>query len=106
MDKVAVRTHAGVKHVWYYGPGCKGLHNVPAERWHWNNSTESPTLTPSVRHFYTRPSKDDPNKTEEVTFCHYTIEKGVIKYCGDCPHALRSQNVEMTAPGDGVPDDS
>lgn len=100
MDKVAVRTHAGVKYVWYNCPGCKHNHGVPAERWHWNGSTESPTLSPSVRHYI--PAGE--NRPEKTT-CHYHVQNGSIAYCGDCEHELSGQTVEMTLP-ENVPDNS
>jgi hypothetical protein len=29
------------------------------------------------------------------TVCHYHLQKGVLRYCADSPHALRSQNVPL-----------
>lgn len=100
MKKVAVRTHAGVKHVWYRCPGCKHNHGVPAERWHWNGDENSPTLSPSVRH-YISAHEGRPEKT----ICHYRVEAGKIEYCDDCEHELRGQTVEMIEPTN-VPEDS
>ena len=101
--KVAVRVHKGVKYVWYHCPGCQRLHGVPAERWHWNGSEESPTLDPSVRHY--TPEDKEQNRPE-VTHCHYHIRKGVIEFCGDCKdHSLSGQNIELQTPMD-VPDNS
>lgn len=99
--KVAVRTHGGVKHVWYYCHGCQELHNVPAERWNWNGDVENPTLSPSVRHYY--PASDG---RPEKTTCHYHVQGGKINYCGDCDHAFNGKTgVEMQEPT-GVPDNS
>lgn len=100
MNKVAVRTHQGVQHVWYHCPGCKHAHGVPAERWHWNGNEESPTLSPSVRHYI--PAGE--NRAEE-TICHYHVREGKIEYCGDCQHSLSGQTVEMVEPTN-VPDNS
>ena len=93
MPKVAVHEVNNVKHVWYYCPGCKHNHNVPAERWHWNGSMDSPTLSPSVRHFI--PAAEG---RAEKTICHYHVREGRIEFCGDCEHALAGQTVELQEP--------
>lgn len=100
MSKVAVRTHDGVEHVWYYCPGCRHLHGVPAERWHWNRDTERPTLSPSVRHYFAA-SEHGPEKT----VCHYFVREGRIEFCLDSVHALSGQTVDLIEPT-GVPDNS
>lgn len=105
--KFVVRHHRGADgnrraYVYYWCAGCGHAHSVPAERWHWNGSIELPTLSPSVRHYYTKPGTN-----EEVTTCHYRIKNGQIKYCGDCPHKLSGQNMPLQEiPEDyGIPDD-
>ena len=98
--KVATRINGGVKHVWYYCPGCKHNHYVPAERWNWNGSESAPTLSPSVRHFI--PAMDG---RPEETLCHYFVRDGRIEYCGDCPHEFSGKTVEMQEPTN-VPDNS
>lgn len=98
--KVAVRVHGGEQWVWYHCPGCKRLHGVPSERWNWNGSLESPTLSPSVRHYIPA----DEGRPEKTT-CHYHIRDGKIEYCGDCDHELKGQTVEMIEPS-GVPDNT
>lgn len=70
-------------------PGCKHLHSVPPDRWNWNKSIETPTLSPSVRHYYTHPDKGD------ITTCHYFVQEGRIQFCGDCPHLLSGQTVDL-----------
>lgn len=99
--KVAVRVHGGEQNVWYYCPGCKHLHGVPSERWHWNGNLESPSLSPSVRHYI--PEHDG---IPEKTICHYHVRNGMIEYCGDCVHDLSGKSVDMVEPGSHVPDDS
>lgn len=98
--KVQPRMHGGVKHVWYYCPGCKRLHGVPAERWNWNGDTEKPTLSPSVRHFIPE-GEHGPSRTT----CHYFVREGRIEYCGDCEHELSGKNVDMVDVVD-APEDS
>lgn len=97
--KVAKRTHGGETWVWYYCPGCKHNHGVPAERWSWNGSLESPTLSPSVKHYI----RHEDGTCE--TICHYFVREGRIEYCGDCPHDLKGHTVEMQTPTN-VPEDS
>lgn len=77
----------------FYCPGCKDLHLVDAARWNWNKNTIQPTLSPSVLHFIERQGG------ARQTICHYFIEAGVIKYCGDCPHDLADQQVVMEVVG-------
>ena len=62
-------------------------HSVPTERWNWNKSTESPTLSPSVRHFI-------PARPEQTT-CHYHLKNGILEYCSDCKHGLKDQKVPL-----------
>jgi hypothetical protein len=76
-------------HVRYHCPGCKHDHTVPAGRWHWNNDIDKPSLSPSVRHYYTLDSG------KEVTTCHYHIKNGNIAYCGDCEHELKGQTIPL-----------
>ena len=103
MNKVAVRTHGGEQWVWYYCPGCKELHGVPAKRWNWNGDLELPTLHPSVRHYHVQ-----PDTNQQITHCHYHVKGGVIEFCDDCPHELKGQKVELQEPTAqaSVPDDS
>ena len=89
MAKVHATEHSGETYLRYRCPGCKHDHSVPAQRWHWNGSVDTPTLHPSVRHFYTRPEGG------EVTTCHYHIKEGKIEFCGDCPHWLKGQTVDL-----------
>lgn len=76
--------------IYYMCPGCKHLHNVCPKRWNWNSSLESPTFSPSVRHFYHHPTTN-----QEVTVCHYFIKDGNIQFCGDCEHELKNQIVSL-----------
>lgn len=76
-------------YVRYFCPGCRSQHAVPAKRWHWNGDVNSPTLTPSVRHFYTGPDG------VEITICHYVIKDGRIHYCGDSQHELKNQEMAL-----------
>lgn len=84
------------QYVYYWCGGCECAHSIPAERWNWNKSTESPTLSPSVRHFI--PAMGG---RPEVTTCHYHLKEGILEYCDDCPHSLKGQKVPLQ----DIPDD-
>lgn len=71
----------------YWCEGCGHGHSVPADRWHFDGNLESPTISPSVRHFYTHPETG-----AQVTTCHYLLKAGVMKFCGDCEHKLAGQS--------------
>ena len=95
MPKFDVTTDdKGEQHVRYTCPGCKHEHTVPAKRWNWNGSVDKPTLSPSVRHFYTKISPET-GKSIEVTTCHNHVKNGVIEYCGDCQHSFSGTKVEL-----------
>lgn len=75
-------------------PGCGGGHGVPIRglrSWGWNESVDSPTLTPSVLvypHDASPPFKNQPR-------CHCFVRDGTIQFLEDCGHALAGQTVEM-----------
>lgn len=63
-------------------------HSVPLSGtvvWHWNNSMETPTFTPSLLRYAggSRPR------------CHTIITSGMIQFCSDCTHALAGRTVPM-----------
>jgi hypothetical protein len=88
MIEVAILSDGG--NLMYYCPGCKFLHSVPPDRWNWNKSTDKPTLTPSVRHFFPA-----CGNSPEETICHYFVTDGNIIFCGDCKHELKGQTVPL-----------
>lgn len=90
MPKIVVESTPEGDYVRYRCPGCKHDHMVPAKRWNFNEDLESPTLSPSVRHFI--PAGE--NRSEK-TICHYFIKNGNIEYCGDCEHDLRGQKIPL-----------
>jgi hypothetical protein len=70
---------------------CIPAKPVKEERvWQFDGNFDCPTFSPSVRHFLT-----DPETKQEKTTCHYIIEKGMIKYQGDCEHKLSGQTIPM-----------
>lgn len=101
----------------WFCPGCRFAHGVPVDgsggsnkNWAWNGSTESPTITPSVRHF--NPARDERDEAGNVigqkperTSCHYFITDGSIVYCDDSQdHDLRGAHPLPDFPdGYGLP---
>lgn len=51
-------------------------------RWTWDGNTESPTISPSVRH-----TGDGIN--------HYFIQNGKILYCADSTHSYAGQTLDL-----------
>lgn len=87
---------------YFWCPGCKHCHayvcNAPDGKpnWSFNGNFDKPTFTPSLLIFVTM-----PDTKERKTCCHLFVTDGKIAYCGDCPHALNGQTVDMV----DIPDD-
>jgi hypothetical protein len=65
-------------------PGCKYPHSFD-KRWTWNDSTESPTVSPSILVWQSKPEKR----------CHSFITDGEIRFLEDSWHDLKGQTVEL-----------
>jgi hypothetical protein len=85
--------------VYYWCEGCDHIHMVffkaPQQGytgpvWEFNQDPINPTISPSVRHFYTHPETKN-----QVTTCHYWIKNGNIEYCGDCEHKYAGQTRKL-----------
>lgn len=88
MPKLEVHANdAGtVKQYWFYCPGCKGSHAFTVPPWKFvNGDFEKPTFRPSLL----------CNKSDPKTRCHLKLVNGVLQFCGDCHHALKSTDVEL-----------
>jgi len=74
----------------FHCPGCKYDHsfrvNGDATRpqWHWNNSIDKPTFTPSLM----------VNRGTDSQ-CHSYVTDGKIQFLNDCHHALKGQTVDL-----------
>lgn len=84
----------------YWCPGCKHAHMVSVTpgvgpRWSYNFNHDSPTLAPSVRHFFPEHKNYEGEVQPEKTFCHYFIKNGMFEFCGDCSHEFSGQTVAM-----------
>jgi hypothetical protein len=80
----------------HWCPACNEPHGIAVTQrnrmgavWTFNGNLDCPTFTPSVRCFTT---EEDGTRT---TLCHYFITDGRIVFCGDNPHALNGQTVEL-----------
>lgn len=98
----------GEAHLVFWCAGCGGRHAVrvrgagdvvDATCWGWNNSLESPTLTPSIL------STLKWGKEQEVRVCHSFVEAGQIRYLDDCTHELAGQIVSLAPINEDPHDD-
>lgn len=55
-----------------------------AVTWTWNESRDTPTLTPSLL-----------TKYSDAYVCHCFVTDGKIQFLTDCTHALAGQTVEL-----------
>lgn len=85
----------------YWCEGCKHAHCIPAKQWDFTGNLEAPTLSPSVRHFWTH-----PETKKQHTTCHYHLKNGVLEYCGDCEHEFKGTSRKLVDIPDGyhIPD--
>lgn len=86
MAKVALATDGMLT---WMCPACKSGHGVPVDRWQWNNSVDTPTLTPSVKVTWTY---GEPPTNH---CCHFVMTDGKIAFCSDCTHKLAGVTVDM-----------
>lgn len=94
----------GHTNMMHWCPGCKEVHGIRIVNpdghpiWTFNENYDLPTFHPSVRIFIQDDEDEQGNLLPapiERTLCHYFIEQGMIKFCGDCPHELNGQTVEL-----------
>ena len=103
MSKVR---YAEEMRVHFWCPGCDEAHcvTIGSEGWTFNNSSERPTFTPSVKvtkNLY-GPNKESfrkyngpfPCETTEV-ICHSYVTDGKIQFLNDCYHDMVGQTVEL-----------
>ena len=74
-------------------PGCRTGHyfpvrpnkrdGVPGPKWRFEGTVDEPTFMPSM------------NITSARHRCHSFVEKGKIRFLGDCAHDLKGQTVEL-----------
>lgn len=94
-------------------PGCGLVHTIRVngpDAWSWNGSTDSPTITPSIRsrsgHHLVNGEPDDHcwcsfekrfGRPPEFrcTLCHSFVRDGMIEFLSDSTHALAGQTVPL-----------
>jgi hypothetical protein len=74
----------------FWCPACKCGHTFKIPQWNFDGNISSPTFTPSLRLFITRPETNI-----QETICHLNITNGQIIYHGDCPHELKGKTIPM-----------
>jgi len=103
--------------VYIWCPGCGYAHGFPLSKryyegssiygpehhkpiWTFNGNLDRPSITPSLRCFYTH-----PETKQEITTCHLILTDGVINFCSDCQHVLAGKSIHLaTFPEDyGLP---
>lgn len=89
-------------------PGCGDTHVVDsgAGRWWWNSSMEKPTVQPSLEirlgHYASHYKPGDEcwcgkDYGFRCYVCHFILTDGVLDFRPDCTHALKNQQVPITA---------
>lgn len=92
-------------------PGCGENHMLPVNRWQWNGSKASPTLSPSILMKTSRLTKLGREQYLEMTkngryferldsedvVCHSFVREGRIEFLSDCTHSMAGQTVPMSA---------
>lgn len=92
----------GGKHVWllHWCPACEEPHGITIQggppQWTFDGSFDRPTFRPSVLYFtdYDEEGERLP-EGQRRTLCHYFVTDGKIQFCGDNPHALNGQTVDL-----------
>jgi hypothetical protein len=87
----------------HWCPGCDEPHGIFTENkngptWTFNGDFEKPTFGPSIRCFTTETTDDDDKPLPapiQRTICHYFVKAGKIEFCGDSPHKLAGQTVDL-----------
>lgn len=79
----------------HWCPGCEQMHvicvdDAPSfgERWTFDGNVDKPTFNPSVRIRLIEGN-------EVVSCCHYYLESGLLKYCGDTTHGLSERTIPL-----------
>jgi hypothetical protein len=91
--KLRRATWPGGTKLHHWCPACEEVHGYIIEggppSWTFDGNYEKPTFLPSMRIYITR------RDGTEQTLCHYFIKAGRIEFCGDNPHALNGQTVDL-----------
>lgn len=58
--------------------------------WKFNGDLTRPTLTPSMRSYYTHPTHH-----QDITTCHFFVRDGQIEYLSDCQHEYAGKTIPL-----------
>lgn len=79
-------------------PGCSEPHVVPTlpepKGWTWNDSIETPTLSPSIL-VHPHGVLNGDGTVGQTPRCHSFVTDGRIQFLSDCTHALAGQTVDL-----------
>lgn len=87
MSQVSSKLRRLVNGYAHWCPGCEEDHPLP-DGWDFNGNLESPTFTPSFKH-------SGYNRRHQNFVCHYVLTDGILNFCADCTHALKSTSVPL-----------
>lgn len=91
-SKLVKYEYAGSAYYSHWCTACRHCHTYQiggGRTWAFDGNVDNPTFAPSMLEFVTR--KDGSRQT----LCHYFLTAGVLKYCGDSPHALAGKDVPL-----------
>jgi hypothetical protein len=87
----------------HWCPACQSMHAFAVDapfsngaKWTFDGNIERPSFSPSMNiriGRYADPEFVDEDNLSSV--CHYFLQGGVLKFCGDSTHALRGQSVPL-----------
>lgn len=93
---------AGGANLMHWCPGCEEVHAIRIQggptTWTFDGDYQKPTFAPSILIFVDDDEDEHGNKLPAPvrrTLCHYFIRLGRIEYCGDSPHKLSGQMVDL-----------
>ncbi|MCW2195009.1 hypothetical protein AB7M45_007780 [Bradyrhizobium elkanii] len=84
----------------HWCPGCDEVHGITIKsslgpKWQFNGDYERPTFNPSVLLQSNHDGEKRLPAGQMRTECHYFIRDGRIEFCGDSPHKLAGQTVDL-----------
>jgi hypothetical protein len=93
----------------FFCPACKRPHSIRLGEhgWHWNQSVDAPTFTPSVAVTCKQLTQDehgnwlggrvrDAEGHAIDTYCHSFVTDGNIQFLSDSTHSLAGQTVPLS----------
>lgn len=99
MGKISSKLRNIVGGYGHWCPGCNEMHVIithydpdfSGPAWSFNGDINSPTFTPSI---YINTSREIDGKSVPHC-CHYFMQDGILRYCGDSTHDFAGKNVPL-----------